>query len=78
ELDDTASLYEALRFDDERKPISEVIQSTNIPGLDVVPANLVLQEFEYDVPLAISSKRGDEGRLFHMRIVNALKEVDDK
>src|SRR3546814_8073845 len=30
ELDDTASLYEALRFDEERKPISAVIQSTNI------------------------------------------------
>jgi chromosome partitioning protein len=78
ELDDTASLYEALRFDDERKPISEVIQPTNIPSLDVVPANLLLQEYEYDVPLAISANRREDGRLFHMRIVNALKEVDDK
>nr|WP_267902362.1 plasmid partitioning protein RepA [Sinorhizobium meliloti] len=78
ELDETSSLYEALRFDDERKPIADVIQSTNIPGLDVVPANLILQEYEYDVPLAISSKKGDEGRLFHMRIVNALKDVDDR
>jgi chromosome partitioning protein len=77
ELDNTASLYEALRFDGEKKPISDVIQSTNIPGLDVVPANLVLQEYEYDVPLTIS-KKGDEGRLFYMRISNALKEVDDK
>ncbi|PTV70272.1 plasmid partitioning protein RepA [Agrobacterium pusense] len=77
ELDDTASLYEALRFDDEKKSIKEVIQPTNIPGLDVIPANLVLQEYEYDVPLTIS-KKGEEGRLFHMRIGNALKEVDDK
>lgn len=76
ELDETASLYEALRFDEERKPIAEVIQNTNIPGLDVVPANLLLQEYEYDVPLAISGKRGDEGRLFHMRIANALKDID--
>jgi chromosome partitioning protein len=76
ELDETESLYEALRFDDERKPIAEVIQRTNIPGLDVVPANLLLQEYEYDVPLAISGKKGEEGRLFHMRIVNALKDVD--
>lgn len=76
ELDETASLYEALRFDDERKQIADVIQPTNIPGLHVVPANLLLQEYEYDVPLAISGKRGDEGRLFHLRIVSALKEVD--
>ncbi|MBY3314735.1 plasmid partitioning protein RepA [Rhizobium laguerreae] len=77
ELDETASLYEALRFDDERKAITEVIQPTNIPGLDIVPANLILQEFEYDVPLTIS-KKGDEGRLFYMRITDALKQVDDK
>jgi chromosome partitioning protein len=76
ELDETASLYEALRFDEERKPIAAVIQATNIPGLDVVPANLLLQEYEYDVPLAISQRKGDDGRLFHMRILNALKDVD--
>ena len=76
ELDDTESLYEALRFDEERKPITDVIQRTNIPGLDVVPASLLLQEYEYDVPLAISGKKGDEGRQFHLRIVNALKQVD--
>jgi len=76
ELDETASLYEALRFDDERKPIAEIIQKTNVPNLNIVPANLVLQEYEYDVPLAISGKKGEQGRLFHMRIVNALKEVD--
>ncbi|ODT13892.1 MAG: plasmid partitioning protein RepA [Kaistia sp. SCN 65-12] len=78
DLDPHASLYEALRFDDERKSIADVIQPTNIPGLDVVPANLVLQEYEYDVPLAISSKKGEDGRLFYMRIASALKQVDDK
>lgn len=76
ELDDISSLYEALRFDEDRKAIRDVIQPTNIPGLHIVPATLLLQEYEYDVPLAISGKRGDEGRLFHMRIANALKEVD--
>lgn len=76
ELDETVSLYETLRFDEERKPLGEIIQRTNIPGLDVVPANLLLQEYEYDVPLAISGERGQEGRLFHTRILNAVKEVD--
>jgi chromosome partitioning protein len=76
ELDEVGSLYEALRFDQERVPVSKVIRETNIPGLHVVPASLLLQEYEYDVPLAIAGKKGDEGRLFHLRIVNALKEVD--
>jgi len=77
ELDEVGSLYEALRFDENRVAISEVIRPTNIPNLHVVPASLLLQEYEYDVPMAIAGKKGDEGRLFHLRIVNALKQVDD-
>jgi chromosome partitioning protein len=76
ELDRTPSLYEALRYDDSRKPISEVVRRTNFPGLDIVPANLELQEYEYETPLAASDKSSAEGRMFFTRITNALKEVD--
>ncbi|OYR12221.1 plasmid partitioning protein RepA [Brucella thiophenivorans] len=78
ELDRNPSLYEALRYDDERKSIKELIRPTNFPGLDIVPANLELQEYEYETPLAASNKSSPEGRLFFTRISNALKEVDDK
>lgn len=43
-----------------------------------MPANLELQEYEYDTPLAASSKNSPEGRLFFTRISAALKEVDDR
>ncbi|RWP91844.1 plasmid partitioning protein RepA [Mesorhizobium sp.] len=78
ELDKNPSLYEALRYDGERKPISEIIQQTNFPGLDIVPANLELQEYEYETPLAASNKNSPEGRMFFTRITTALKEVDDR
>ena len=78
ELDQTQSLYEALRYDDERKPISEVIKPTNFPGLDIVPANLELQEFEYDTPLAMANRNSNEGKTFFTRITRALSEVDDR
>jgi chromosome partitioning protein len=78
ELDRNPSLYEALRYDAERKPISAVIRATNFPGLDIVPANLELQEYEYDTPLAAADKSSPEGRTFYTRITNALKEVDDR
>jgi chromosome partitioning protein len=78
ELDKNPSLYEALRYDEARKSIDDVIQSTNFPGLDIVPANLELQEYEYQTPLAASSKTSTEGRLFFTRISSALKEVDDR
>ncbi|MBY5775241.1 plasmid partitioning protein RepA [Rhizobium leguminosarum] len=78
ELDKNPSLFETLRYDDQRKPISEVIQPTNFPGLDIVPANLELQEYEYQTPLAASNKSSPDGRLFFTRISNALKEVEDQ
>jgi len=76
ELDRNPSLYEALRYDSERKSITELIRPTNFPGLDIVPANLELQEYEYETPLAASSKNQTEGKLFFTRISQALKEVD--
>jgi chromosome partitioning protein len=78
ELDRNLSLYEALRYDEAKKPISEVIRSTNFPGLDIVPANLELQEYEYDTPLAASNRSSSDGRLFFTRITDALREVDDR
>jgi chromosome partitioning protein len=76
ELDKNPSLYDTIRYDNQRRPIVDVVRHTNFPGLDIVPANLELQEYEYDTPRAASSKN-PEGRLFFTRITNALKEVDD-
>ncbi|MDH6297825.1 plasmid partitioning protein RepA (plasmid) [Agrobacterium salinitolerans] len=78
ELDKNPSLFETLRYDDQRKSIKDIIQPTNFPGLDIVPANLELQEFEYQTPLAASNKSSPDGRLFFTRISSALKEVDDR
>lgn len=78
ELDKNPSLYEALRYDEDRKSISEIIRPTNFPGLDIVPANLELQEYEYDTPLAATDKSSPEGRMFFTRISSALKEVDGR
>ncbi|MFQ8433660.1 plasmid partitioning protein RepA [Amaricoccus sp. W119] len=78
ELDDVPSLYETLRYDSERRSITEVIQPTNFPNLDIVPANLELQEYEYDTPVALTGENAAEGRSFFTRISDALREVDDR
>lgn len=76
ELDNVPSLYECLRYDDEKKPIKEVILKTNFPGLDIIPANLELQEYEYDTPVAATKRETNEGRMFFTRMTDALKQVD--
>jgi chromosome partitioning protein len=78
ELDKNPSLYDAIRYEDEKCPIADVIRSTNFPGLDVVPANLELQEYEYETPLHASENSSGAGRTFFTRISDALKQVDDR
>ena len=78
ELDRNPSLYDALRYDNEKKSISEIVRATNFPGLDIIPANLDLQEYEYDTPLEAAKRENREGRLFFVRITDALRAVDDK
>ncbi|RYG70680.1 plasmid partitioning protein RepA [bacterium] len=78
ELDQVSSIYDAIRYDAERRPLSEIIQPTNFPGLDIVPANLDLQEYEYDTPVAMANKASNEGKTFFTRISRALAEVDDR
>lgn len=78
ELDSNPSFYEALRYDDERQPLSKIIQTTNFPNLDIVPANLELQEYEYDTPIAMQRRDSNAGKLFYTRIGQALAEVDSQ
>jgi chromosome partitioning protein len=76
ELDRHPSVYEAIRYDEQRQPLSAVIRPTNFPGLDVVPASLELQEYEYDTPVAMQNKASPEGKVFWNRIEKALAEVE--
>lgn len=78
ELDHNLSLYEAIRYDEERRSIADVIVPTNFPGLDIVPASLELQEYEYDTPLAMQDKSSNAGRQFFVRLAKALSDVDDR
>ena len=43
------TLYGAIRYDDERRPIAEIVRGTYIPNLHIVPGNLELMEFEHDI-----------------------------
>lgn len=76
ELDQNPSLYDTIRYDSERKPITDIILETNFPGLDIIPANLELQEYEYDTPLAMQA--GNEGKRFFTRLGKALLDVDGR
>lgn len=70
------TLYAAIRYDEERRPLSEVIRPTYFDGLDLVPGNLELMEFEHTTPRALSTGASGE-TLFFTRVASALDEVAD-
>jgi len=78
ELDRIKSLYDAIRYDNEKVALSDIIHPTNFPGLDIVPANLELQEFEYDTPLAMADRSSNAGKAFFTRIATSLEEVEGR
>lgn len=72
------TLYAAIRYDEERRPLSEVIVPTYFDGVDLVPANLELMEYEHHTPLALTRNVRPEGGLFFARVARALDEVADR
>ena len=40
------TLYAAIRYNQERRPLREIIKKTNFPGLHIVPGNIELMEFK--------------------------------
>lgn len=69
------TLYGAIRYDDQRRPLRDIIRSTYFDGLDIVPGNLELMEFEHDTPKALVD---GEGEAFFGRVATALGEVADR
>lgn len=78
DVDANQTLYAAIRYDDnERLPLSAVIRKTYFDGVDIVPGNLELMEYEHETPQAIAKglSRGDG--MFFRRLKTVLGEVED-
>lgn len=69
------TLYAAIRYDDERRPLSEVVRNTYFDGLDLIPGNLELMEFEHTTPRALMHGSRDGEGVFFMRVAKALDDV---
>jgi chromosome partitioning protein len=71
------TLYATLRYDEQRRPMREIVRRTYLDGLDLVPANLELMEFEHDTPRMLAKGAGGaSGPLFFARLSAALAEVE--
>lgn len=70
------TLYGAIRYDDARRSARSCIRKTYFDGLDLIPGNLELMEFEHDTPRALLEGSRPAGGLFFQRVGKALNEVE--
>ena len=78
DLSGNDTVYGAIRYDDEIRPLREIIRKTYFHNIDLVPGNLELQEFEHATPRALSTRSpGDQNGLFFTRLQSALDSVAD-
>jgi chromosome partitioning protein len=75
DVGENETLYGALRYDERRRPMREVIRPTYFEGVSLVPGNLELMEFEHHTPRAMADRalRGDA--VFFRRVAAAIAEV---
>lgn len=70
------TLYGSIRYDGEQRHPEEIIRKTYFPGLDIIPANLELMEFEHETPKALMN-RDKRTTPFFQRIGMSLGAVAD-
>jgi len=68
------TMYAAVRYDENRLPLKDVIRKTYFPGLDLIPGNLELMEYEHDTPRALAERDAEP---FFGRVATALGTVAD-
>jgi chromosome partitioning protein len=78
ELDvgENETIYAALRHDSDRRPLREIIRPTYFPGVDLIPGNIEVMEYEHEVPRVIV-QRARPGALFFERLRQVIGEIAD-
>jgi chromosome partitioning protein len=76
DLGENETLYAAIRYDQKRLPLRDIVRPTYFSGIDLVPGNLELQEFEHDTPRILARGMSGEHDLFFTRIRKTFLSVE--
>jgi chromosome partitioning protein len=74
DVGENETLYGAIRFDDQRRSLKDIIRKTYFSNLDLVPGNLELMEFEHETPKALLGVNQPR-EMFFTRMDEALGSV---
>ena len=77
DIGENETLYGAIRYDERRRDLADIICKTYFTNLDLVPANLELMEFEHETPKALIDGDIANG-MFFTRMDQALATGADR
>ncbi len=78
DIEENQTVYGAIRYDeDQRVPLTDVIRKTYFYGIDLVPGNLELMEYEHETPQAIARGEGRGEGMFFRRLRSVIATVEN-
>lgn len=77
DVGDNETIYAPLRYGTERRPMRDVIRKTYFDGIDLIPGNIEVMEYEHETPRVLAEKNVRKDSFFFERLRLAIGEVED-
>lgn len=77
EVGENETIYATLRYGPERRPMREIIRKTYFPGIDLIPGNIEVMEYEHETPRVLATKSAPKDSFFFERLRLAIGEVEE-
>ena len=77
DVGDNETIYAPLRYGPERRPMREVIRKTYFDGIDLIPGNIEVMEYEHETPRVLAERSVKRDSFFFERLRLAIAEIDD-
>ncbi|GEO85929.1 plasmid partitioning protein RepA [Allorhizobium sp. NPDC080224] len=77
DVGDNETIYGALRYDGDRRAMRDIIRPTYFSGIDLIPGNIEVMEYEHETPRALADRRIGTGEIFFERLRLAIAEVEN-
>jgi len=77
DVGDNETIYAPLRYGLERRPMGEVVRHTYFDGIDLIPGNIEVMEYEHETPRVLAEKAVSKDGFFFERLRFAIREVED-
>ena len=77
DVGDNETIYATLRYGPERRPMRDIIRKTYFDGIDLIPGNIEVMEYEHETPRVLAERKVRKDSFFFERLRLAIGEVEN-